>query len=215
MKNRIVLVLAALSCFVMSSGCATIIKGGSQEVSFQSEPQDATVTLSGKILGKTPLTTTIDRKSSQTLSFSKEGYKTLDMQMTTSVNPWFFGNILIGGLLGSTTDGLSGAVHEYAPSRYYITLPPENAPVDNATQGKRKIKEFVILSYSNLLKELASGEGEYLTSLLGLLDVKPDQRVTTVAKIRELSEVYKDIPSFADRVVDMYSDGQNRQVNAI
>ncbi len=199
----------------MSSGCATIIKGGSQEVSFQTVPEGATVMLNEKILGKTPLTTTIERKSSQSLSFSKDGYKTLTMPMATSVNPWFFGNILIGGLFGSTTDGLSGAVHEYAPNRYFITLPPESAPVDSITEGKTKIKEFVILSYSNLFKELAAGDGEYLASLLKLLEINPEQRATTVAKIKSLSEAYKDIPSFADSVVGYLRSGKNHQVKAI
>ena len=39
-------------------------------------------------------------------------------------NPWFWGNILFGGVFGSTTDGLSGSVHEYSPSQFFITLVP-------------------------------------------------------------------------------------------
>ena len=38
-----------------SGGCATIVSGTTQEVSFQSNPEDAKVSVSGRVIGKTPL----------------------------------------------------------------------------------------------------------------------------------------------------------------
>src|SRR3989338_382530 len=95
-----------LFALVALAGCASIISGRTQEVSFASNPEGVTVTVNGRILGKTPLTINLQRKSEQSLVFSKDGYKTLSMQFETSINGWFWGNILLGGLIGSTTDGI-------------------------------------------------------------------------------------------------------------
>jgi hypothetical protein len=76
------------------AGCASIINGKTQTVSFQSTPSGATVALSGTVIGVTPIGTMIQRKNNETLTVSKEGYKTFTTPMTTSIEPWFWGNIL-------------------------------------------------------------------------------------------------------------------------
>lgn len=205
--------LLPLLCLgIVGSGCASIVGGGStQEVNFQSQPDGALVSLNGNVIGKTPMTTNLKRQSNQTLTFSKDGYQTQTMQLTTSINPWFWGNILIGGLLGSTTDGVSGAVHEYVPGKYYVTLPPSGgmsvltvpalSPAATGAQGK--VKEFIVLEYSNICKDLSKGSGEYLNTMLVLLNIRQEFRPSAVSKIRANAEVYHDIPSFADSCIEL------------
>lgn len=106
--------IGLLICLLAS--CATIVSGKYQTVTFNSEPQGAKVIVNGRTLGTTPLTLPLEKASNQTLSFEKEGYNTVTLPLTTTLNGWFWGNIVLGGLLGSTTDGLTGAVHEYSPS---------------------------------------------------------------------------------------------------
>ena len=65
------------------------------------------------------------------------------------MNPWFFGNIVIGGLLGSTTDGVSGAINEFSPDQYFVTLSP-NTPFGISTSKPRKIKELVVAFGSDI-----------------------------------------------------------------
>ena len=191
---------------VLFSNCATIIKSGKQEVSFTSVPDDAIVIVNGRTLGKTPVTTTIDRKSDQTLTFEKEGYKTLTLPFTTTINGWFWGNILIGGLIGSTTDGLSGAVYEYSPSQYNVTLIPTDKTVTNnpETIKKNEIKSYIISGYNNIIAELNSENGEYIKSLLELLNLSKENHNDSVRKIKSLSTVYGNIPEFADQVVNYF-----------
>ncbi|MCZ7627552.1 MAG: PEGA domain-containing protein [Candidatus Methylomirabilis sp.] len=89
---------ALLFALVALAGCASIVSGRTQEVSFTSNPEGATVTVNGRIIGKTPLTANLQREKGQSLAFSKEGYKTLSREFETDLNGWFWGNIVIGGL---------------------------------------------------------------------------------------------------------------------
>src|SRR5882672_9180903 len=130
-------VVAAISL----TGCASIISGSNQEVTFHSTPEGATVSVNGKTFGKTPLTTALKKKAGQSLSFEKDGYKTVTLQLETRLDSWFWGNILLGGFFGSTTDELSGAAHEYSPNQYMVTLEPiGTGDLDGKTTGSKAQK---------------------------------------------------------------------------
>src|SRR5437879_2243237 len=141
-KLRFACVVLALG----ATGCASIVSGRHQEMSFVSNPDGATVSISGRTIGKTPITTTLTKQSGQTLIFSKDGYKPLSMSLETRMDGWFWGNIVLGGPIGSTIDGLSGAVHEYSPSQYMVTLQPEGtSQLESKTSlsERQKAKEFI------------------------------------------------------------------------
>lgn len=201
-KARLVMAFATVSMLIAGVwGCATIVSGTTQEMTFQSEPEGALVKVDGRPLGKAPMTIQLDRKSSQSLSFELEGYKTITMPLTTTLEPWFWGNILIGGLIGSTTDGVSGAVYEYSPSQYYVSMHPVNG-FDKPQ--KAKAREFIVAGYKNIINELNTAPAEYVSSLLEILEVKAEDRDAAINKIKSLSDVYQDIPSFAKQVTDLF-----------
>ena len=155
-----------------SSGCATIASGTDQNVSFDSEPEGATVRVAGKIIGQTPVSSRLDKKNDQTVSFEMEGYRTVSKSLATKTDPWFFGNIIFGGLFGSTTDFATGAIYEYSPDQYFVTLPP----VDSAgvLDKKQSIERFVVVTYSELRSAAATSrptDDESFSSLLAALDI--------------------------------------------
>lgn len=204
---RVLMLTCAVAAVCLLPGCATLISGGSQEVSFTSNPEGAMVTVGGRVLGKAPLTTRLDRKSGQTLSFEKEGYKPLTMSLETTVNPFLWGNSFCCGLLGSTTDAVSGGFYEYSPSQYLVTLQPAgSAPLEGpaAKSDAQKAKEFIVVGYSNLLTDLSAGDGPHLSSLLMMLQIPDEKKGEAIQKICSLSEEYKEIPDFADKVIDSY-----------
>ena len=206
MKRRGMLVCGLfflLSSLLFMQGCATIISGKTQEVTFTSVPEAATVSVQGRSLGKTPITVQLDKKSDQTLVFEKEGYKTLTLPLTTTLDPWFWGNILLGGLIGSTTDGISGAVNQYSPSQYSVTLQPLEG-VKPADSAKNDAKTFIIANYKNILPELDTGQGQYVSSLMTLLKIPKEKQFEAVKYIKTLAEQNKDIPTFADKVVSAF-----------
>lgn len=204
------------------AGCATISSGTTQAVSFQTSPEDVLVTMitrvrganpedpwhdESRILGKTPLTVQLDKEEGRSITLSHDGYKPITLKLTTSTDPNFWGNIALGGLIGSTTDSMSGAIIEYSPSQYFVTLTPNGGnTIENATlkSDRDKVREFIVGHYSNLMANISQGGGEDLNAVLRLLHVPTAQEADARRKIRALSEVYTEAPAFADRVTDLY-----------
>lgn len=190
---------------ILGGGCASIISGTRQTVSFQSSPDEATVTVSGSTIGKTPVTLQLDRKSNQSVVFTKDGYKPVTMQMETMLSNWFWGNFILGGPLGSTIDALSGAVHQYSQSQYFVTLEPEGVGTESSTlkSQRDKAKEFIVSRHTVLLSELSKGGGEEIDALMQLLNIERDKQPDALSTIRGLSELFPD-PTFADQMIALY-----------
>lgn len=207
MPKKIFLHIALAVIVVFFTGCASIIHGTSQEVSFNSNPEEVTVTINGKVIGKTPLTTSLKKKSGQTILFEKEGYKPISMQLETRMDSWFWGNIVLGGFIGSTTDGLSGAVNEYSPSQYMVTLSPAStSSIESPTSvsNRQRVKDFIVVGYKEIVSEVYQGQGQYLSSLFSLMNITADKQNEAVLKLQSLSEEYANIPDFADHVVSTF-----------
>ncbi|MCK7546664.1 PEGA domain-containing protein [Marinobacter koreensis] len=202
MNYPLSLVLAAIA--LLSSGCASIVSGTDQKLTFNSEPEEATVTVSGRVLGKTPLTVPVDRGSNQSITFEKEGYKTYTAQLSTTTNPWFFGNIVLGGLLGSTTDGVSGAIHEFSPDQYFVTLKPDT-PSGISTSKPRQIKEIIIAFSGEFRHQLASGGGEKVDSVIQLLDIKASEKDTTIRALNQLALAEDNDLELAKTIIEVYN----------
>ena len=73
MSKRIVYMLLILIVIISVSGCATLFKQKSRTVSFDSDPQRATVYINGNRMGKTPMPLNLSNKKSVTVTFKKEG----------------------------------------------------------------------------------------------------------------------------------------------
>ena len=201
MKNVLALLLGVT--VVLSTGCASVVSGTDQKLTFNSEPEEATVTVSGRVLGKTPLTVPVDRGSNQSITFEKEGYKTYTAQLSTTTNPWFFGNIVLGGLVGSTTDGVSGAIHEFSPDQYFITLKPDT-PTGLSTSRPRQIKEIIIAFSGEVRHELATGGGEKVDTLLRLLDIDGTEQDTTIRALNQLALANENDLELAETIIEVY-----------
>jgi hypothetical protein len=184
--NTVLIMICILFISFCYFGCATIVSGKNQQLSFQSTPDGVTVIVNGRVLGRTPLSTMLPKKSDQTLEFKKDGYQTITMPLTIHLDGWFWGNILLGGLIGSTTDGITGAVHEYAPAQYFVTLQPiQTSNLEfQGNYNKAKIKDFIIGSYRNLSMDIVAGKGDYLYSLIDLLKIplKKDRMLFKISK---------------------------------
>ena len=130
-----------------------------------------------------------------------DGYKRQTRQLTTRMDNWFWGNIVLGGLFGSTTDGVSGSIHEYSPNQYYVTMVSgSSSSLMEIKSEKAKAKEFIVSNYDKILTDLAKGEGEFIDSLLAILNVQDSNRSDSLNKIKSLSETHTNIPEFAEQV---------------
>ena len=116
MKNNLVVVL---SCFVLLSGCASIIEGRAQEVTINTTPAGATCSVErnntplGTILS-TPGTLYLEKtKDNILIKCNKAGYRE-----TTYLNKsgypqdnWIY--ILVGGPVGWGIDSATGSDNQY------------------------------------------------------------------------------------------------------
>jgi hypothetical protein len=207
------------------------MSGPTQEMSFQASPEDVVVTLVRKVgvakpstgkgqslqydwheetrvLGKTPFTLQLDKvQDPQSIVFSKTGYKPVTMKLDTKLDGWFWGNLVFGGPIGSTTDAMSGSVHEYATSQYFVTLNPEmSTTIDQGTGQPQRDKAlaFIVRRYTSLMADLSKGIGEDWSALKGLLHIGQGKEADARQKIQALAMVYPDIAIFATHVTDLY-----------
>ena len=116
---------------MVSSGCATILDGSSQPVTFNSSPNGARIYVNGMEIGTTPLVMPVKRSKTTMILAKKNGYEDQQLVLQTKTNTYFWGNILF--LYGSTTDYMSDAIIEYSPNMYYITLNP--IPLMQSNEG--------------------------------------------------------------------------------
>lgn len=202
--RSLTITLFAVGAFVCS-GCASVVTGTDQKVTFNSEPDGASVIVSGRALGKTPLTVDVDKGKNQSFSFQKEGYKEHVAHLSTSTTSWFFGNILLGGLglVGSTTDGVSGAIYEFSPDQYFVTLTPDTAS-GISTSNRRRIKEIIIAFSDEFRHQLASGGGEYVNAVLKLIKVNVKDGDTTIRVLNRLALENDDDLKLAEKIIDLY-----------
>ncbi len=131
MKRRATMLLtpAVFIVSLFSMGCATILKGSSQEVTIDSNVPGALILLNNKQIGVTPFTGNIPRGFGNVLVVRKPGFRPITMALDTGIEPIFFGNILCGGPTGSTTDYLTGSMFRYAGTiqvdLYPLAPPPQ------------------------------------------------------------------------------------------
>lgn len=117
--------MGVLSATLIFSGCATIVGGGNaQEVAFTSYPEGAKVKVDGREVCKaTPCKVSIERKQSAAVVIvEKDGYQAVTREISSTINPWVIGNIILGGPIGTTTDAISGSTFKYEADALHVEL---------------------------------------------------------------------------------------------
>jgi len=203
LKKLVLLLLAS----VVISGCATIMDGKKQSVSFNSIPSGADVYLNGKHLGTTPLNISIDKPTENgQLKFSKSGYKTLEMSVNKKMSSWLLGNILFGGTFGTTTDYASGALYEYDPHSIQVTLEAEGLSQKEKLRFgvENKLRRYVLTNFSELSVDLANEKGEYLEGLLSQIHVDRGDAEQIVADLQSHLTTVGNAPLFSTYIINTY-----------
>jgi hypothetical protein len=199
-KNKLYLGIAITIISLCLISCATIVTGTTQVISVNSNVSGATVIVDGRTVGTTPFSGLISKKGS-VLTVSKEGYETVTIAMSKSFNAIFFGNIIIGGLLGSTTDLSTGAMYEYSPNTFYADLREKNHAQNT---DEYQIRRFAMVNHSQVA--LDSNNGEYLLALADLMNSKME-REEAIENIKLALEVAKgDQLIFGDELIKSFQE---------
>lgn len=144
--------LAGLAALLVTTGCATVLGGGSsQAVSIRSDPQAATFSIrssSGLQMasGVTPQQVNLARKNEYEIEFTMPGYHTQRLSLIKGLNGWVWLNLVAGGLFGGAVDVISGAAWKLEPAIVDIKLVKSASSKDNAeVQIQLFNKEGVLL----------------------------------------------------------------------
>ena len=125
MKSKITLVMA--SAIILSS-CASITRGTSEAFVIESTPTGASASLSNGLSCTTPCSLKMKRKSEFVVTLHKEGYRSVQANVTNQVAgggaAGMAGNVLLGGLIGAAVDAGSGAMLELVPNPLKVTMEP-------------------------------------------------------------------------------------------
>ena len=143
----------ALSLTVLS-GCSSIVSKSDYPVSISSSPQMASFVVTNKAgervqSGVTPSVVTLGASSgffrgeSYTISLTKNGFDDKTYTLKSTVDGWYFGNVLVGGLIGMLIiDPATGAMYSL-PDRVDINL-------DSSSRSKSKLD---VTSIENLTED--------------------------------------------------------------
>ncbi len=119
--KKIALLAVSAASIALFTGCAGMISGKTQNVTFKSEPAEADVYVNGVIMGKTPMTANLKKGKEQMATIKKDGYKSVDIPLSTA-----FDMAALIGLVSYasplTTDISQGTAYEFSPGYYNIDL---------------------------------------------------------------------------------------------
>jgi hypothetical protein len=125
--------IAALAGTVLMAGCSSIISQSEYSVAIDSSPTGASFIITNKAgqrvhSGVTPSSVTLNSSAgyfkgeAYTIALTKNGYLDKTYTIQSSIDGWYWGNILLGGLIGMLiVDPATGAMYNL-PDRVDISL---------------------------------------------------------------------------------------------
>ncbi len=120
MKKLFVLVVVA----VLFSGCALIFKGDSSRVTFNSNPQGASVLIDGNSIGLTPTEALLKTNRSYNVTFRLSGQQERTYILNNRVGTLWIVLDVLGGLFPLIIDAATGAWYEFDDTNINVTLTP-------------------------------------------------------------------------------------------
>lgn len=140
--------------FLFLSSCASIVSKGNYPISINSTPSEAKIVITNKkgveiYSGNTPANLKLKAgsgffgKAHYNVKFTKDGYQSRTVPVNFKLDGWYFGNILVGGLIGMLIiDPATGAMYKLDTEFLNETLSQSTANVDNTELKVYEISEI-------------------------------------------------------------------------
>lgn len=137
-------VAAALGASITTTGCATIVHDGPRAIPVQSVPPGAKVSIYDRDnhlveTNTTPFVASLEpsagyfKGQSYRLIFQMPGYSNSEVDLSSSVSGWYWGNLVFGGLIGMlAVDPATGAMFNLEPEKIAQHLTPVSAAASPA-----------------------------------------------------------------------------------
>ncbi|MCK4223619.1 MAG: hypothetical protein KAX39_00460 [candidate division Zixibacteria bacterium] len=119
--------ILAIGLCALCLSCASIIHGTKQDVSINSSPDQAEIsvkTVGGVVVftGKTPASATLKRKQEYDVFINLAGYQEAKVHISKEFDATYLGNLICGGVIGLIIDAVNGAMYKLEPDMIHITL---------------------------------------------------------------------------------------------
>ena len=148
--------LSLILCATAITSCASIVSKSKYDVRISSTPDEATVQVLDRkgmeiFKGTTPAHVVLKCSSGYfqgayyTIRYTKPGYLPKEIAIGSTVNGWYFGNLLFGGLIGFLiVDPLTGAMFRLERTDLNEILTAENRT------GKNQKRTLEIVDIKNI-----------------------------------------------------------------
>jgi hypothetical protein len=117
---------------VCCGGCASITRGTTEMISFDSDPSGAEMRTTTGLGCVTPCTLSVPRKDEFQAMFTKPGYEPQEVFVRNKVvatgAAGFAGNVILGGVVGMGVDIYNGAGLDHEPNPVRAVLRPVASP---------------------------------------------------------------------------------------
>jgi len=120
--------LVALIVSLHFVGCATLFKGTTQEVHFNSNPQKARVFVNGADMGETPIALKLETKKTYTIEFRADGYRSKSYTVSNHVGAGWVILDVLSGLVGVIIDAATGAWYSLDQNNVDAVLEKQTRP---------------------------------------------------------------------------------------
>src|SRR4051812_24052721 len=127
--------VATLFAVLVTSACASIMHGTSQDLGISSSPTGATVTIDNQSPSQTPYIAHLSRKDNHIVKLTLPGFAPADLTITRKTSGWVWGNIVFGGIIGLAVDAMTGGLYNLTPEQLSTTLVAEKASVAPTRDG--------------------------------------------------------------------------------
>lgn len=138
--------LVVMVFFIIS--CASIFTGKNQNIPVFTKPDGAKVTVynMSKIKVFEGVTPCYIVQSKEILmngfvTIEKEGYKKIEMPLGEQIEPWCWGNCLLGGIIGGGIDILSGSWKRASLTKIDAIMESESLSFNDSTRYEIKLME--------------------------------------------------------------------------
>lgn len=134
MVNRTIGLTSVLLGIAFLSGCATLFSASAYDIRIDSEPDGAIVTVTDQAgddvyQGETPTVVSLEASAgyfegaTYTVTVSHPDYRTQSVEISSTIDGWYWGNILLGGLIGMlAVDPVTGAMWTLNPQDLNVVL---------------------------------------------------------------------------------------------
>ena len=140
------LALLAAAELLLLTSCASVIHGTRQTIPVASVPSDAKVYVQDVHVATTPGKIEVRRKDEGiTLRFEKDGYKSVEVQLSRKLSGAAFGNLALGGVIGLIVDFSNGAAYKQTPSQISASL--QQAGATESTSILMKHREGIVVVF--------------------------------------------------------------------